>query len=147
MEAFRYSPFKAIHERPPPDLRHDRRAYRHGLFNRFDNLRVSTEIEESGSSWVLRKLFRLDEEVLTPDPRRLGCRPDRDVKRHARVSPYYEATTSAGSPDPRIGSDHVLLGSDWPHAEGIADPARSSRISAVSPTTRSATSCGRTPSP
>ena len=22
-----------------------------------------------------------------------------------------------------IGADHMLMGSDWPHAEGLADPA------------------------
>jgi hypothetical protein len=29
----------------------------------------------------------------------------------------------------RIGADHMLMGSDYPHAEGLAEPARTSRTS------------------
>jgi predicted TIM-barrel fold metal-dependent hydrolase len=36
------------------------------------------------------------------------------------VSPYYEDDLEALKS--AIGADHILFGSDWPHAEGLAVP-------------------------
>jgi len=36
------------------------------------------------------------------------------------VSPYYEDDLAALRE--LIGSDRILMGSDWPHAEGLANP-------------------------
>ena len=41
-------------------------------------------------------------------------------RRHVWVAPYYEDDIR-GLAD-AIGADHVLFGSDWPHAEGLAEP-------------------------
>ena len=41
---------------------------------------------------------------------------------HVWVAPFYEDDIR-GLAD-MIGIDHVLFGSDWPHAEGLVEPAR-----------------------
>ena len=41
-------------------------------------------------------------------------------KRHVFVSPYHEEPIAALVD--RIGASQVLFGSDWPHAEGLAEP-------------------------
>ena len=38
------------------------------------------------------------------------------------VSPYYEDDLAALKD--LVGVDHILMGSDWPHAEGLAEPTR-----------------------
>jgi predicted TIM-barrel fold metal-dependent hydrolase len=38
------------------------------------------------------------------------------------VSPFWEEDLNRLANV--IGTDHVLVGSDWPHPEGLADPAR-----------------------
>jgi predicted TIM-barrel fold metal-dependent hydrolase len=49
-----------------------------------------------------------------------GGDPVEQLRGHVWVSPYYE--------DPlielrdTIGADHIVFGSDYPHAEGLADP-------------------------
>jgi predicted TIM-barrel fold metal-dependent hydrolase len=47
--------------------------------------------------------------------------PRQTFKRHVWVSPFYEDDLS-GLKD-LIGVDRVLMGSDYPHAEGLEDPA------------------------
>jgi predicted TIM-barrel fold metal-dependent hydrolase len=37
------------------------------------------------------------------------------------VSPYYEEDLAALRD--LLGADRLLMGSDWPHAEGLAEPA------------------------
>ena len=48
-------------------------------------------------------------------------RPSEIFRRHFWVSPFPEEDI-AGLTD-QIGADHVLFGSDWPHAEGTPQPA------------------------
>ena len=36
------------------------------------------------------------------------------------MSPFYE--NDLGALRSIMGADHLLLGSDWPHTEGLADP-------------------------
>ena len=38
------------------------------------------------------------------------------------MSPYYEDDLAALKE--MVGVDHILMGSDWPHAEGLAEPTR-----------------------
>ena len=43
------------------------------------------------------------------------------IKRNIYVSPFWEE--DLGALAELIGVDHVLFGSDYPHPEGLADPA------------------------
>jgi predicted TIM-barrel fold metal-dependent hydrolase len=43
-------------------------------------------------------------------------------RRHVSVAPYFEEDVRALAD--AIGVEQVLLGSDFPHAEGLADPRR-----------------------
>src|SRR5690606_17687092 len=47
-------------------------------------------------------------------------KPSAILKRHVFVSPYHEEPIAALVE--RIGARQVLFGSDWPHAEGLAEP-------------------------
>jgi predicted TIM-barrel fold metal-dependent hydrolase len=50
-----------------------------------------------------------------------GVDPVQQLRDHVWVSPYYEDDIR-GVADV-LGVDHVLFGSDFPHAEGLADPS------------------------
>ena len=90
----------------------------HGVFERHPNLRVVSV--ENGSDWVyplvkgLRKQQNRTPWVFVEDP--LDT-----VRRHVWVTPYYEEDLRRLADT--IGIDRVLFGSDWPHGEGLADPA------------------------
>jgi predicted TIM-barrel fold metal-dependent hydrolase len=74
---------------------------------------------ETGSDWVfhlyekLKKSWGQTPQAYPEDPRQT-------FKRHVWVSPFYE--DELGELKDLIGADHVLMGSDFPHAEGLADP-------------------------
>ena len=89
----------------------------HGLFQRFPRLRFATI--ETGADWVppllkrLGKLYNQTPKAFPEDPREV-------FKRNVWVSPFYE--NDLGLLREILSSDHLLLGSDWPHTEGLADP-------------------------
>jgi predicted TIM-barrel fold metal-dependent hydrolase len=89
----------------------------HGLFDRFPRLRVATI--ESGSDWVAPLLKKL-KKTYGQMPFAFRHDPVEHLQRHVSVSPYYEDDLEALKT--AIGADHVLFGSDWPHAEGLAAP-------------------------
>jgi predicted TIM-barrel fold metal-dependent hydrolase len=89
----------------------------HDLFHRFPNLRVASI--ENGSSWV----FHLYEKLTTSfgqTPNAYAEDPRATFKRHVWVSPYYEDELARLRD--LLGADRLLMGSDFPHAEGLADP-------------------------
>jgi predicted TIM-barrel fold metal-dependent hydrolase len=89
----------------------------HGVFSRFPNVRVCSI--ENGSDWVqglLRKLKKAER----MNVRAFSEPPVEAFRRHVWVAPYYEEDVRALAD--AIGVDKVLLGSDFPHAEGLADP-------------------------
>ena len=88
-----------------------------GLFDRHPRLRVATI--ETGSSWVAPLLARF-EKAYGQMPFAFEQDPVEAFRRHVWVSPYYE--DDLAQLRDRIGADHVLFGSDFPHAEGLADP-------------------------
>ena len=47
--------------------------------------------------------------------------PRDTFRRHIFVSPYYE--DELGELRDLIGSEQIVMGSDYPHAEGLADPS------------------------
>ena len=65
---------------------------------------------------------RQAEEVVGSDPARLlRGSPRQTFKRHVWVSPFYE--DELGELKDLLGVDRILMGSDYPHAEGLADPS------------------------
>jgi predicted TIM-barrel fold metal-dependent hydrolase len=96
----------------------------HNLFGRFPKLRVATI--EVGASWVPYLMTRLDHagglvnRKITAFGGTLADRPSEIFKRHVWVSPFPEEDVIALTN--QIGADHVLMGSDWPHAEATPQP-------------------------
>ena len=89
----------------------------HGVFDRHPALRVATI--ESGSEWVgplVKKLAK--SHSMTPGA--FISDPVQTLRDHVWVAPYYEDDIR-GLAD-TLGADRVLFGSDWPHAEGLANP-------------------------
>ena len=116
VESFRQSPFRALASHNPTQD-----TFGHflatGLFHRFPNLRVAAV--ETGSDWVfhlhekLKKSFGQTPHAYAEDPRET-------FKRHVWVSPFYEDELAALRA--LLGSERILMGSDFPHAEGLAEP-------------------------
>jgi predicted TIM-barrel fold metal-dependent hydrolase len=89
----------------------------HGVFRRFPNLRAASI--EMGSDWV-RLLLRRMALLYRQMPYAFPEDPVETFKRHVWVSPFHEEDVK-GLGD-LLGADHLLMGSDFPHAEGLAEP-------------------------
>lgn len=116
LQGFRPSPFRAL---ASPNAIQDHMASTlvRGLFHRFPNLR--TAAIETGSDWVFQLLAKLKKSYgQTPDE--YPEDPRDTFRRHVWVSPFYE--DDIGALRDLIGSDRILMGSDFPHAEGLAEP-------------------------
>jgi predicted TIM-barrel fold metal-dependent hydrolase len=117
MEAFRFDPFRGLVTADRPMLETMGALIIHGVFHRHPGLRVATI--ESGSAWV-PELFRRLRKFYKQVPDAFREHPIETFGRHVWVAPFYEDDIR-GLAD-SIGVDHVLFGSDWPHAEGLTDP-------------------------
>jgi predicted TIM-barrel fold metal-dependent hydrolase len=89
----------------------------HGLFDRHPTLKVATL--ELGAAWV-PDLHRALRRAYGKLPQNFGQDPVEAFREHVWVAPFYED-------DIRVlrdvhGADRILLGSDWPHPEGLATP-------------------------
>lgn len=117
MEAFRFSPLRNILSGHRPI--HDTIAALvcHGVFDRFPNLRVATI--ESGSDWAPQLLKELGKSY-GQMPFLFESDPVERMQEHVWVAPFYEDDIAALID--AIGADHVIFGSDYPHAEGLAEP-------------------------
>jgi predicted TIM-barrel fold metal-dependent hydrolase len=89
----------------------------HGTLSRFPGLRFATI--ENGTSWVgglvhtLERLFRQMPQQFTEDP-------VAQLRRNVWFNPFWE--DDVAELIELVGEDHVLFGSDYPHAEGLAEP-------------------------
>ena len=90
----------------------------HGALTRFPELKVS--VIENGSSWV-EPLLRSLADVYKKMPQDFAEDPIDVFKRQIHISPFWE--DDLGALAELIGEDRVLFGSDFPHPEGLADPA------------------------
>ncbi len=116
MEAFRQNPLRTLISH---DAVHDTVAamLADRFFARFPGIRLATI--ELGSDWAfhlftkLKKSFGQTPQAYPEDPRDT-------FRNHVWVSPYYEDDLAALKE--MVGVDHILMGSDWPHAEGLAEP-------------------------
>jgi predicted TIM-barrel fold metal-dependent hydrolase len=86
-----------------------------GLFARFPSLRLA--VVEQGSAWVGPLLTDLD----AAGRGELDDDPCDVLRRHVWVSPFEgdDLEGLAGA----IGADRMLFGSDFPHVDGLAEPA------------------------
>lgn len=92
----------------------------HGALNRFPDLKIA--VIENGSAWLEPLLQQLSD-VYKKAPEGFGFRnPVEAIKQSLYVSPFWEEDLVRLSEV--MGADHVLFGSDWPHPEGLAEPAR-----------------------
>jgi predicted TIM-barrel fold metal-dependent hydrolase len=90
----------------------------HGALSRFPALKVA--VIENGSSWVEPLLNNLAD-VYKKMPQDFLENPVDVVKRNISISPFWEE--DLGALADLIGVDRVLFGSDFPHPEGLAEPA------------------------
>ena len=89
------------------------------LFDRFPNLRVASV--ENGAEF-LPDLFRKFKSINRKIPGLFKEDPVETFRRHIWINPFWED-------DPYeivdlMGADRVVFGSDWPHIEGLPEPAR-----------------------
>ena len=94
------------------------------LFGRFPNLKVLSV--ENGSLWVSYAMKVMDKmKGMGRNGPWIGGyvkgRPSEVVKQHVLVAPYHEEDVPALIDT--IGVSQVLFGSDYPHPEGLAEPA------------------------
>ncbi len=90
----------------------------HGALSRFPELKVG--VIENGSSWVEPLMQRL-KDTYKKMPQDFPEDPIEVLRRNIYISPFWEE--DLGALAELIGEEHVLFGSDFPHPEGLADPA------------------------
>jgi predicted TIM-barrel fold metal-dependent hydrolase len=115
--SFKNSPFRSISlaSKPPFDL--FAALISHQLFARFPNLRIASI--EMGSFWV-PWLFQSMERAYGQEPGQFAEDPAETFRRHVWIAPFHE--DDIGVLRDLVGADHMVAGSDWPHAEGLPDP-------------------------
>jgi predicted TIM-barrel fold metal-dependent hydrolase len=118
-EAFRHDLFKQLITGHRPIFDTIGSLICDGVLRRFPHIRVATI--ESGSDWVPSLAMGLGKAFKQRPASFDGVDPVQQLRDHVWVSPYYEDDIR-GVAD-TIGVDRVLFGSDYPHAEGLADPS------------------------
>jgi predicted TIM-barrel fold metal-dependent hydrolase len=116
VEAFRGSPLRGLLS--PAAIADTLAAMlAYGLFARHPKLRVAAI--ETGSDWV-GPLFKLLKKSYVQNPT-MWTEDPRDVfRRHIWISPFHENDLSELKD--QVGVERIMLGSDWPHTEGLAEP-------------------------
>ncbi|HVM64225.1 MAG TPA: amidohydrolase family protein [Acidimicrobiales bacterium] len=89
-----------------------------GVFTRHPELKVMSI--ENGSDWIFPLAKALKKQA-NQTPWVFAEPPLETIRRHIWVTPYYEEDIRRLADT--IGVGHVLFGSDWPHGEGLAEPA------------------------
>lgn len=90
----------------------------HGAFTRHPDLKVV--MIENGSAWV-PELVRKLKKYYAHHPQDFTADPVAQLERHLWVSPFWEDDIKDLAAC--LPVEHILAGSDWPHAEGLAEPA------------------------
>ncbi len=90
----------------------------HGLFQRHPNIRAASI--EMGSNWVpwLIQSFRRAHGM---NPKSFDEDPVETFRRHVWISPFHEDNVMGLRE--LLGADRLVMGSDWPHAEGLGAPS------------------------
>jgi predicted TIM-barrel fold metal-dependent hydrolase len=90
-----------------------------GVFDRHPGVRVASI--ECGSDWaegLVRKLKKAYGQM----PSKFASDPVDQLRRHVFIAPYYEDDIARLRD--LVGASQILFGSDFPHAEGLAEPTR-----------------------
>jgi predicted TIM-barrel fold metal-dependent hydrolase len=117
MEAFRHNPFRQLITGSRPIHDTIGALVCQGVFTRHPGVRVATI--ESGSDW-LAPLAQYFKKSYAQRPAAFDRDPLEQLREHVWVSPYYEDDLMQAREV--IGAERLLFGSDFPHAEGLADP-------------------------
>ena len=117
-QAFRNDPFRQITGGHRPIYDTIAALVCHGVLRRHPNLRVATI--ESGSDWMPTLLHALEKSFGQVPAAFDHVDPAQQVREHVWVSPYYEDDLPLLRDE--LGADRMIFGSDYPHAEGLADP-------------------------
>ena len=91
----------------------------HGALFRHPELKVA--VIENGSAWLIPLLKELGDAYKKAPEGFLG-NPVEEVRNRIHISPFWEE--DLGELSSIVGVDRVLFGSDYPHPEGLAEPAR-----------------------
>ena len=90
----------------------------HGVFDAHPRLRIAAV--ELGSGWVPELVRRL-KLTYGKMPGSFAADPVETLREHLWIAPFHE--DSLESLAEAIGTERIMLGSDWPHPEGLAVPA------------------------
>jgi len=90
----------------------------HGALFRHPELNVA--VIENGSAWLMPLLDQLAD-VHRKMPEAFPADPVEEIRTRIHISPFWE--DNLGELADIIGVDRVLFGSDYPHPEGLAQPA------------------------
>jgi predicted TIM-barrel fold metal-dependent hydrolase len=118
MDAFQYAFFYG--DRPAMET--VGAAILQGLFNRFPNVKLL--ISEQGSLWVPYLVKIMDNTFFMGRKATWGAlerRPSEYFKEHVLVAPWPEE--NVGRVTSVVGTDPIVFGSDFPHGNGLPDPA------------------------
>jgi predicted TIM-barrel fold metal-dependent hydrolase len=117
-QAFRNDPFRSVTSGHRPIYDTIAAFVCHGVLRRHPRLRVATI--ESGSDWMPSLLKSLKKSYGQLPAAYENVDPVEQVRSQVWVSPYYEDDL----PELRdgLGAQSVIFGSDYPHAEGLAEP-------------------------
>ncbi len=117
-QAFRNDPFRTVTSGHRPTYDTVAALACHGVLRRFPDLRVATI--ESGSEWMPELLRALKKSYGQVPGAYEHADPVDQVRRQVWVSPYYEDDLLALRDS--LGAERIIFGSDYPHAEGLAEP-------------------------
>ena len=95
----------------------------HNLFGRFPKIRaVSIELGSTWVDWFLTAIDKAYRNTLDFKSAygKLPAKPSEIFKEHIWITPYFEEDIVGLTK--RIGVEHVLFGSDFPHSEGVERP-------------------------
>ncbi len=115
--AFSHTPLRVVLSADRPPYETMAALVCQGVFDRFPGVRVASI--EAGSEWILPLVKKL-RKVYGQMPMGFGTDPVETLRRHVWVAPYYEDDLAAVKEI--LGVERLLFGSDWPHAEGLAEP-------------------------
>jgi len=115
--AFSHTPLRIVLSADRPPYETMAALVCQGVFDRFPRVRVASI--EAGSEWILPLAKKL-KKVYGQMPTGFDSDPVETLREHVWVAPYYEDDLAAVKEI--MGVERLLFGSDWPHAEGLAEP-------------------------